>query len=70
MAKHMRNGDPLIIKTLPYRAYIWCCDCNLCHLHIFDKGKNGEIIVTTYRDEYLTEKERNKGKKKKPKSKK
>ena len=64
MAEFMKNGEPLRITSFPYIVTIFCCDCNLCHLHLIDKvGK--DIIITSYRDDYLTDKERVKCRKKK-----
>lgn len=64
----MRNheiiaGKPVFFKKNEVQ-WISCCDCGLAHLILFRTLKGGHTEVYMYRDDYITEQNRKRRKKK------
>ena len=60
MKRHkVLNGEP---TTYKYGMAYWsfCCDCKLAHLVFFEKNKKGELVYMAYRDDWETQKAREK----------
>jgi len=58
MKRHkVLNGEP---TTYGYGKAYWsfCCDCKLAHLVFFEKNKKDELVYTAYRDDWETQKAR------------
>lgn len=58
MRKQFINGEGLELKKNQF-FYLYCCDCNLCHL-IYS---NSDVKITIYRDDYKTKLARKNGRK-------
>ena len=56
---HLINGEPFAIGQLHAVRQV-CCDCALVHLYVLELTEDGEVVLTPYRDDFETERERKK----------
>ena len=65
--KSVMNGEPMICERIgkdEWFSNLQCCDCGLQHLFMFYRYKQ-QLIMVSYRDDYVTKFNRKNNRKKK-----